>query len=999
MPDPERISPLLDGFSMGSPMSSHDGIQCCPAIKENTDQKYIVKIISVPASQVQLDALLLAGAYKDPADAMDYFREMGEDIMKEAELLKGLSKLEGFLSYDAWQMEPITKKRLGYNVYLVGSYKRSLEKYLRRNPVTHLEAVNLGLDLCAALSMCRQAGALYVDLKPANIFVSEKKEYSIGDLGFISLDALRYSTIPDRCRSAYTPPELYDPMNPLNLTVDTYAVGMILYQLYNDGQLPFQGKAPEEALPSPVNADYELAEIIMKAIHPDPAQRWEDPKDMGQALRSYMQRNTVNDVPVTPYTPLEVPPEEPEAGQDAPEVSSDAPQEPVPPSEDGASDTEEPPDAPEPLTEPVEEASPGEDTPPESPPPEDLQEPQEELPETEPDLSDDTAPGDADADDLMPHEMSDELSRIMAKADDLIAHETPEGVVLPDIPDPPDPFAFVQEDSDDLDDTGIPLDPVMEDETEEGDKKRKKGKKSFASQEGKRRRKKIASILILLLVLAALGFGAYWFYQNLYLQTIRGIDIDGTKHELTVTIDSDVADGLLTVTCSDNFGNVQTQTVSGGQAVFTGLVPDTLYTVRLEISGFHSLVGQTSDIFTTDTTTSIISFSPVAGAEDGTVILNFTVDGEEPEEWTVSYSAEGEEEQVQSFTGHSVTVSGLSVGKIYTFVLDAGDSLSLSGQTSLEYMAARLILAENLTITSTGGSDMTVHWTAPGDVVVNSWDVRCYSESGYDQQFTVDETEVYFTDIDPTVSYTVEVTAEGMTQPARTSITANPINITQFTMANDQDPELENLEISWEYTGAAPESGWLLMYSIDGSNIPTVVKCDSAAAEISPKIPGAKYQFTLQAADGTSIFSNVYTYTCPDAEPLDENGLSADHISGQLLKTPENANWRYDNVSSDAYTDQFALGDGISLVLHGDTDFYLPGYDLDILYVIRDSHGNVLPELVSQEHTYWKDFWYAGDYHYGELTLPEVPDTAGSYVLNLYFNGAAVVELNFTITE
>lgn len=37
-------------------------------------------------------------------------------------------------------------------------------------------------------------------------------------------------------------------MATLNETADTYAVGMILYQLYNDGSLPFKGKAPDEAL-------------------------------------------------------------------------------------------------------------------------------------------------------------------------------------------------------------------------------------------------------------------------------------------------------------------------------------------------------------------------------------------------------------------------------------------------------------------------------------------------------------------------------------------------------------------------------------------------------------------------------------------------------------------------------------------------------------------------------------------------------------------------------
>ena len=160
----ELISPLLDGFAMGNPMSSHDGVRCCPAIKENSGEKYIVKIISVPATQAQLDAMLLAGAYKDMAGAMDYFKGVADDVEKEAEFLQKLSKLEGFLPYDGWQTVPIKRRRLGYEVYLVSPYKHSLAKYIRRNPVTHLEAINLGLDLCSALSVCRQAGCLYVDL-------------------------------------------------------------------------------------------------------------------------------------------------------------------------------------------------------------------------------------------------------------------------------------------------------------------------------------------------------------------------------------------------------------------------------------------------------------------------------------------------------------------------------------------------------------------------------------------------------------------------------------------------------------------------------------------------------------------------------------------------------------------------------------------------------------------------------------------------------------------
>lgn len=986
MSEIKTISPLLDGFTLGNPMSEHDGVQCCPAIKENTEKKYIVKIVTIPASQVQMDALLLAGAYKDPADAMEYYKGVGEDVMKEAELLKTLSRLEGFLPYESWQMEPITRRRLGYQVYLVSSYKRSLDKYVKKNPFTHLEAINLGLDLCAALSVCRQAGSLYVDLKPANIFVSEKREYRIGDLGFVDLNALSYTTLPDKYRSVYSPPEVYDPMAPLNLTMDTYAVGMILYQLYNDGRLPFKDKAPEEMLPTPVNADYELAEIIMKAIHPDPANRWNDPAEMGKALASYMQRNSINDVPITPHTPLvvqkkpvavseETIAEEPESDVPvAEDVPAEEPTEEAAASEEAIPDEPEAEDSEEAAEEPVEEAA-----------------PVEEIPEEK----DDTVPGEEDADALLPHEMSEELTKIMAKADDLIAHEMPEGVVVPEAPELPDPFAFVAEDSDEIDDSDVPLDPVLEDPEEEKPKRERTRK--FASQKGKRALKKFLSGLLSILILAVIGAALFGYYQFFYLQTIDRILIEGDQNQLTVSVDSDVDPSLLTVSCSDQYGNVKSKGLSSGEATFQNLQPNTMYTIALEISGFHKLVGQTSDIFTTDATTEIVSFNAVTGSGDGSVLLTFTVDGEEPEEWTVIYQAEGEEAKEETFTGHSVTLKDLSIGKVYTFTLDAGNELSLSGASSLEFLASRLILAQELTVTSSGNSDMTVHWKAPGDIVVESWDVRCYNDAGYEEQLTVHDTSVYLTGIDPNYSYTVEVTASGMTQPARASITANPINITGL---NVDDSQLDQLTVSWDYDGSDPDGGWLLMYSMDGGNTQSVVKSKTASAVITPKIPNAKYVFTIQAADGTSIFSNVQTYSCPAAEGFDAHSLSSENIEGMLVKTPEDAFWHFGKLGSDAVTDQFAVGEPISVVLHATTDFYLPGAQaIEILYVIRDAYGNVLPDLIAEEAGYWKEIWYDGDYHYAELDLPSIPDVPGDYTLNVFFNGLSITEVTFTITD
>ena len=71
--EPRLISPMLDGFVMGDPISNHDGVRACPAMHLETDKKYIVKIISLPASTAQLDALLMSGAFSTPVEVNAFF--------------------------------------------------------------------------------------------------------------------------------------------------------------------------------------------------------------------------------------------------------------------------------------------------------------------------------------------------------------------------------------------------------------------------------------------------------------------------------------------------------------------------------------------------------------------------------------------------------------------------------------------------------------------------------------------------------------------------------------------------------------------------------------------------------------------------------------------------------------------------------------------------------------------------------------------------------------
>ena len=123
-----------------------------------------------------------------------------------------------------------------------------------------------------------------------------------------------------------------------------------------------------------------------------------------------------------------------------------------------------------------------------------------------------------------------------------------------------------------------------------------------------------------------------WFYQNMYLQPIDDLILTGSQHELTVTVKSGINMSDLHVTCTDAYGNSTIQPLVNGQAVFTDLLPDSLYRIEVATDGFHALTGKTAEIFTTDAMPTVISMSAVTGPEDGSVLLNFTVDGTDPEE-------------------------------------------------------------------------------------------------------------------------------------------------------------------------------------------------------------------------------------------------------------------------------------------------------------------------------------------------------------------------------
>lgn len=986
MSEPKLISPMLDNFVMGDPISDHNGVRCCPAMEKDTDNKYIVKIISTPATQTQLDALLLSGAYPDKDAALSYFKLLSESITQEAEILQKLSQLEGFVPFEKWQIEPMTDA-VGYDVYLLSPYKRTLQQYIRRNTMTHLGALNLGLDLCAALAVCRRSGYLYADLKPTNIYITADHEYRIGDIGFLKLDSLRYTSLPDRYRSQYTAPEIADAFSALNTTIDVYAVGLILYQVFNDGNLPFkEDTAPAEAFPAPAYADYEMAEIILKACAPDPAMRWQDPIEMGQAIVSYMQRNGAHDAPIVPV-PVS---EESDIAQEDAEISveEDTCTEVQTENEgDFAQNTEEAAASlvdEEPSAEEITEA---------------LIYSEDEngnLTFLE-DVSDDETAPDSSPEDIDYTEVSDEVSDMLVQADELIAHEAPEPVVQPepiDVPIPP-PIEIPNETD------AVDAEKESEAETEDAD-----GDVSFETPDDSDNTEEdaevdvptkkspllwIRNILLVLLALALLAGGIY-YYKNYYLQPIDAILLEESgEGELTVLVTSQINEDMLTVVCSDTYGNQLTSPVVDGKATFTGLAPNSAYAVKVIINGFHRLTGDTSAAYTTPTQTNIVQFTAVTGSEDGSVILGFTIDGPDANQWVITYQADDGEEKEVVFSGHVVTLNDLTVGSTYSFTLQPQDDLYITGTNNVTHTASKIVKANKVMITGCVNNTLTAAWIAPEGTNVESWTVRCYNDNGFDETIVTSQTNASFEVSDATAGYTVEVTAAGMSVSERAFAAANSTTVTNF-MADDTDPN--SLRLTWETASGQTEESWILLCSINGSAAQEF-SCDTGnEVEIYPIIPGVEYAFTLQSADKGTVLGGYLAYAAPAAAAFEGYGVSAQYMEFMMCRTPSFSGWdRYDLSSSD-YTTEFAVGEDASFLVRMRKEYSTSSDTIVTLFVICDENGTIVS--TSTLSSTWTDMWYR---NYCELDIPSIPNSSGNYTISVYFNGSLAGETDFTVVE
>lgn len=299
---------LLDGMDVVEQLSENGGAYLLRRLSDG--QEFVLKYISLPQSSTQIEGLRLTGAIQSDDDARAYYSRRADDYRTEIAALEKLAGVTNIAAFDAVDIHE-KENDIGYDLYLLSARRQTLAEYFAETPMTQLKAADLALDLCGALTDLRKAGLMHANVKPENILLNQKGHFMLSDLGLYRTDMLKFAAFPRRMLNEYSAPELYDDFSPMNATQDIYAVGVILYNVYNGGHAPFEDERTSAAaatarrvsgdtLPVPLYADYEMSEIILKACAFDPEERYQTPEALKDALTDYVKRNVPEDTIIVP---------------------------------------------------------------------------------------------------------------------------------------------------------------------------------------------------------------------------------------------------------------------------------------------------------------------------------------------------------------------------------------------------------------------------------------------------------------------------------------------------------------------------------------------------------------------------------------------------------------------------------------------------------------------------------------------------------------------------
>ena len=203
----------------------------------------------------------------------------------------------------------------GDTYYLVMEYVEGhdlKDVILSGGPLLPERAVEITLNICAALEAAHAQGIIHRDIKPQNIFITSDNQVKVMDFGIArsagGTAMTQTGTIMGTAQ--YISPEQAQGQT-ADQRSDLYSLGVVLYEMLT-GKPPFDGDTPvsiaykhvrEDPLPpSMVNPDVspELEAVVMKALSKNPENRYQNVVEMQADLERGLEGFPVYATPVLP---------------------------------------------------------------------------------------------------------------------------------------------------------------------------------------------------------------------------------------------------------------------------------------------------------------------------------------------------------------------------------------------------------------------------------------------------------------------------------------------------------------------------------------------------------------------------------------------------------------------------------------------------------------------------------------------------------------------------
>ena len=118
MAEIELNTALLTNMEVQECLSRRGGTAVYSVKSTKSDQLYVLKHISVPETQRQVDALILTGAAADAEAAQAYYQQVVSDYQAELEQLEALANSPNLDSFRSYEITP-KEEGVGFDVYLL----------------------------------------------------------------------------------------------------------------------------------------------------------------------------------------------------------------------------------------------------------------------------------------------------------------------------------------------------------------------------------------------------------------------------------------------------------------------------------------------------------------------------------------------------------------------------------------------------------------------------------------------------------------------------------------------------------------------------------------------------------------------------------------------------------------------------------------------------------------------------------------------------------------